>query len=301
MDTNTTAPGRAAAMSYHVHIDPLEAGTPTPNRSHWTRLQRDAWASQEMEAFREGLRLPGLPDIRRAVLDDLSTYFQLDAESCIYGARHSIEVSAKQWLAKPDRSSENGVTDFYLNLSQEYALGILWYAYLQAEGYAYPQSVIIARDLAAQPKSRLLDFGSGVGATALMFGLLGYSVSLADISTPLLDFARYRFERRSRTASFIDLNKMSLVSNGYSVITAVQTLAHVPDISKTAELLHAALVPGGTLYADIDVHPRQRGAQRLYGDDLPGRRAIHHSGFVAEKALDGASMLDGGFNTLSAS
>jgi hypothetical protein len=92
----------------------------------WTPLRCDAWASQEMEAFRESLRIRGLPDIRSAVLDDLSSYFNLDAEACIYRARNSFEPSSKQWLTK-DRSTEKAITDFYLHLSPEYALGILWY------------------------------------------------------------------------------------------------------------------------------------------------------------------------------
>jgi len=53
---------------YPVHIDPLDPDTPTPDKSMWTPLRRDAWASQEMEAFRESLRIRGLPDIRSAVL-----------------------------------------------------------------------------------------------------------------------------------------------------------------------------------------------------------------------------------------
>jgi len=249
--------GRAKCnmSDYPVHIDPLDPDTPAPNKSMWTPLRRDAWASQEMEAFRESLRIRGLPDIRSAVLDDLSSYFNLDAEACIYRARNSFEPSSKQWLTK-DRSTEKAITDFYLHLSPEYALGILWYTYLQAEGYEYPVSVVIARDLASSisrdlasmQKGRLLDFGSGVGATAQMFGLLGYGVSLADVSTPLLDFARYRFSRRGQQASFIDLNQTPVERNAYSVITAVNTLAHVPNILKTAQLLHAALLPGERVY-----------------------------------------------------
>jgi SAM-dependent methyltransferase len=275
--------------SYPIHIDPLEAGTSAPDKLNWTNLQRDAWASQEMEAFRESLRFRGLPDIRSAVLDDLSSYFKVDAEAAVYQARHAFELSGKEWLAKTNRSTEKGITDFYLHVNS-YMFGILWWAYLQAEGYAYPVSVVIARDLASGERGPLLDYGSGVGATAQMFSLLGHNVSLADVSTPLLDFARYRFERRGQVANFINLNEAPIQRNAYSVITAIQTFATVPSIFKTACILHAALVPAGTLYADIDVGPRHVGAQRLYDDDLPGKRAIRRAGFVAEKALDGASI-----------
>jgi 2-polyprenyl-3-methyl-5-hydroxy-6-metoxy-1,4-benzoquinol methylase len=280
--------------NYPVHIDPLDPGDPSLDKRQWTNLRRDAWASQEMEVFRESLRLRGLPDIRSAVLDDLSSYFKVDAEECVYRARHSFQLSGEEWLAK-DRSTEEGVTEFYVHVNS-YTFGTLWTAYLQAEGYYYPFSVVIARDLASQTddpserKGALLDFGSGVGASGQLFGSLGYKVSLADISTPMLDFARYRFERRGQMASFINLNEARIEQNLYSVITAINAIVCVPDILNTARQLHAALLPGGTLYADIDRSPRHKGAQRLHNDDLVGKKAIRRSGFVAEKALDDGSV-----------
>jgi len=270
------------------HVDPLDPNVPPPDRSKWAPEWQAAWTSPEMEAFREGLRLRGLPDIRSAVLDDLSSYFRLDAEACIYQATHSHELSAEEWLAKPVRTSEDEITDFYLHHVRPWVFGLLWYAYLQAEGYKYPISVVIAQDLRGRRGGACLDFGAGIGATAQMFALLGYTPSLADISTPLLDFARYRLERRGQLATFIDLNHQPVGRNAYTVITAVNTLHHLPDLpslSKTAHDLHSALRPGGLLVADFDVSPRHRGAARLYDDDLPLRRVLRHAGFEQRRHL----------------
>jgi SAM-dependent methyltransferase len=245
-----------------------------------------------MEAFREGLRFRGLPDVRSAVLDDLSSYFQVDAEACVYRARHSRELSSEEWhqiggdgrAAAPDHF----LSDFFQHVNA-YMFGLLWYAYLQAEGLAYPVSVVIARDLRHRQPGPVLDFGAGVGATAQLFGQLGWEPSLADISTPLLEFARFRLERRGQRASYVDLSKETLSSNEYSVITAVQVLASVPDIPQTAASLHHALSPGGLLYADVDANERQADV-RLYDDDLAPRRAVLRAGFVQERALDGESV-----------
>ena len=57
---------------------------------------------------------------------------------------------------------------------------------------------------------RHLDFGSGVGVTVSSFNSSATKVTLADLSTTLLDFARFRFERRGEKATFIDLNETSL-------------------------------------------------------------------------------------------
>ncbi len=241
-----------------------------------------------MEAFREGLRLRGLPDLRSSVLDDLSVYFKLDAEEALYGATHSFERAVSEWNAQERRSPEE-IRDFYLH-QQSWAFGQLWYAYLQAEGYAAPVATMIACDMTDRPRVDLLDFGSGVGAGAMMFRQLGHAVSLADVSPPLLDFARFRFERRGLVASFVDLNTEVLGAQVYDTVTAIQTLAHVPNVGATAAGLHRTLRPGGLLYADIDVQQRQAGDSRLYDDDLPLRRILRGTGFVEDRSLEGVSV-----------
>jgi 2-polyprenyl-3-methyl-5-hydroxy-6-metoxy-1,4-benzoquinol methylase len=118
-----------------------------------------------------------------------------------------------------------------------------------------------------------------------MFIELGYEVTLADISTPMLDFARYRLERRGTAAKFINLNQASLALRAYDAIAAINVLAHVPNIFNTASMLHSAIRLDGTLYADIDAGPRHHGAQRFYDDDLSAKKAVRRAGFVAEKQL----------------
>ena len=160
---------------YRVHADPLEPGAPAPDNRSGPGFGAMLGAARRWRPFGK-FRVHGLPDIRSGVLDDLSSYFKVDAEACIYRARHSYELSAKEWLAGADRSSEEGIADFALHLNS-YIFGTLWYAYLQAEGYAYPPSVVIARDLASwneghAQSSKILDFGSGAGVTGRCFTFL---------------------------------------------------------------------------------------------------------------------------------
>jgi SAM-dependent methyltransferase len=173
--------------------------------------------------------------------------------------------------------------------TRSWAFDLLWYAYLQAEGYSYPVSAAIAECLPPpRPNARHLDFGSGVGATSQLFARLGYETDLADISTSLLAFARFRIERRGERATYIDLNSAALVDARYDVITAIDTLVHVPDVPGTARLLHRALRPGGVLFANFDVRPKsEENAAFLYEDDLPLRWQLHRAGFEPEESLDG--------------
>ena len=262
------------------HPDPLDPATPPPDPRGWPTARQEAFASAEMELFRASLRLPGISDVRAAVLDDLSTYFGLSAEECVERCRNWESWSVKEWSAA-DRSSKEGMTDFY-RTTQSWAFDLLWFAYLQAEGYGLPTSVLALRAISARDHGRAhLDFGSGAGVTSQVFARAGYETALADISTSLLDFARFRLSRRGQQARFIDLNDESLAAGRYDVITALDTLILVPDLADVVAGLHAALRPGGWLITNFDVRPPSpENAWHLYDDDLNLRAILHRAGFV---------------------
>jgi SAM-dependent methyltransferase len=233
-----------------------------------------------MELFRASLRLPGISDVRAAVLDDLSSYSGLPPRECVKRCRNWESWSVEEWLAA-DRSGAGGLTNFY-QTTQSWAFDLLWYAYLQAEGYDYPASVLALRTISAQGHGRAhLDFGSGAGVTSQLFARAGYQTTLADISTSLLDFARYRLSRRGEAARYIDLNDEKLETGRYDVITALDTLGHVPDLADVVASLHGALRPGGWLVTNFDVRPPSlENALHLYEDDLDLRAIVHRAGFV---------------------
>jgi SAM-dependent methyltransferase len=240
-----------------------------------------------MGLYRDALKIAPGEGIRESVLDDLSSYFRLPPDECVRRCRDWEQWSVVEWSMRP-RDTEADLRDFYLTTTS-WCFDLLWYAYLQAEGWAYPVSVAAS---GCVPKfdsgSRHLDFGSGVGVTAQLFRSLGYETDLADVSTPLLQFARWRLERREVPAGYIDLNQSELASQAYDVITAIDTLVHVPDVPHTARELHRALKPGGILFANFDVRPRTaENAWHLYSDDLPLRWQLQRAGFEPIVSLDG--------------
>jgi SAM-dependent methyltransferase len=270
----------STALSQGQHPDPLDPETPPPSRHSWSVLRQQAYASTEMEWFRASLRLPEISDVRAAVLDDLSEYSGLPPEQCVERCRNWEEWSVQEWSAA-DRSDADGLADFY-QTTQSWAFDLLWYSYLQAEGYGYPTSVIALRAVPGPGNGRAhLDFGSGVGVTSQMFALAGYETTLADVSTTLLDFARFRFKRRDEPARFLDLNEDKLEVNRYDVITALDTLVHIPDLADAVTTLHRALRPGGLLITNFDVRiPSPENAWHLYDDDLDFRALMHRAGFA---------------------
>ena len=133
-----------------------------------------------------------------------------------------------------------------------------------------------------------LDFGSGVGVTSQLFTAMGYETTLADVSTPLLDFAKFRLGRRGVEAQYMDLSTSRPLGGGFDVVTAIDTLAHVPDVAETSAALHEAMAPRGELWANFDTRPKTReNAWHLYDDDLPLRWKLQRAGFEPARAYDG--------------
>jgi SAM-dependent methyltransferase len=278
---------RQPVLKQGRHVDPLDSGDAREDPRAWGPARRDAFASREMEHFREALRLDDA-DVRASVLDDLSAFYELPPDECLRRCLHWEDLSVTEWRAS-DRSSPEGLLDFYRSLTS-WSFDLAWYCYLQAEGYAVPTSVMVARFLRTVGRTggRHLDFGSGVGATSQLFARLGYETALADISKPLLDFARFRLDRRGDAAAYLDLVSVELETEHYDVITALDTLAHVPDLAATARDLHRALRPGGWLFANFDVRPpSDENAWHLYDDDLVLRWTVQRAGFEQRAVLDG--------------
>lgn len=268
------------------HADPTDPSTPPPDRSDWSAVELRAWESPAMELFRAGLRPADGGSIREGILDDLASYHEMTPEQAVQRCIDWEAWSVEEWQAAP-RDTPQALTDFYRGL-QSWSFDLLWYAYLQAEGYGNHTSVTIANDVPWSGAGRNhLDFGSGIGATAQLFSRLGFESDMADISTSLLRFAGYRLERRDERAGRIDLNDATLPVGRYDVITAIDTLAHVPDLPATATLLHRSMKPGGLLYTNFDVRPMTpENAWHLYDDALPLRFQLQRAGFEPEAAVD---------------
>ncbi|HLZ70671.1 MAG TPA: class I SAM-dependent methyltransferase [Dehalococcoidia bacterium] len=286
MSPQTYMPYEIDRTKQGLHPDPLDPAQPRPDRASWTPRRRRAYASEAMQQFRSGLMLESFTDVRGAVLDDLSVYFGLEPEECAQRCINWEAWSVAEWQRR-SRDSSAALAEFY-HSTQSWAFDLLWYAYLQAEGYAYPVSVAIAGTVPAKGAGRRhLDFGSGVGTTSQLFRRLGYETDLADISTSLLAFAKFRHRRRGENHRYIDLNRETLEPGRYDVITAVDTLVHVPDLPATARMLHRALKPGGVLFANFDTRPQTpENAWHLYTDDLPLRWHLHRAGFEPREQID---------------
>ena len=61
---------------------------------------------------------------------------------------------------------------------------------------------------------RVIDYGSGIGSDAIVFAAAGYDVTLADVSSRLLEFAAWRCARRGLVVRTIDLKRERIPVRG---------------------------------------------------------------------------------------
>ncbi|MCF7553734.1 bifunctional 2-polyprenyl-6-hydroxyphenol methylase/3-demethylubiquinol 3-O-methyltransferase UbiG [Pseudonocardia sp. WMMC193] len=268
------------------HVDPDAPGAPPPATARWTTAHAAAVASPTMEHFRSALRPVGGGTEREGVLDDLARYFSISSEEALARCLDWESASLQEWEAAP-RDSVDGIAGFYASATS-WAFDLSWYNYLQVSGTGYPKSVIVADRLRIASGMRVLDYGSGVGATAQLFAALGCEVTLADVAKPLLDFARWRLDERGTPARYVHLAAALPVAS-FDVVTALDVMAHVPpeELRGTVEAIHAALRSGGLFVTGFDVRRKsRRNAWHLYDDDLPLRWEIARAGFRRADLID---------------
>lgn len=271
-------------MSTNKHPDP--ARDMRPDSTTWPAYWRGVLEGSLIQDFREALRLRSGMSVRASVIDDLCTYYGCDEAACIDECVNWGLYFDEEWNAAANAEAFHRTT-------RSSSFSLLWAAYCQAEGYMWPGPVGIAEIVqrAGVRSGEHLDFASGGGTTSQLFARLGYRTTLADISTSMLDFVRFRFERRGTGATFIDLNTDALPLEAYDVITAVDVLWVVSDPERTARALHAALKPNGVLYANINPSASREARWELHNDELALRRMLHKTGFEPARRLPDAGTL----------
>jgi SAM-dependent methyltransferase len=263
------------------HPDPM---ADPPVAASWSPLHAALRDSPAMRAFAHILRVSEQLTVRESIVDDLASFYNLPPGEVVERCVNWEKWTVAEWQAA--RETDDPLRTFY-ETTRSWSFDLMWYAYLQLEGSEFPVSVAIADNLRGKG-GELLDFGSGVGTTAQLFAHLGWQTTMADICEPLREFATYRWRRRGLTPRMIDLTQEELSPDSYDVITAIDTLHHVPNLDDVVPKLHAALRPGGLLFTNFEPRPAtDENALHLYDDDLAPRWKLHRVGFEPEASLDG--------------
>lgn len=197
---------------------------------------------------------PRSGDIRRELASEAAEYLGLPIEDTLQRIEQSATDFPAEWNRMvTDPSDPDQVVRFYNESQSELFEQIAWHA----SEPIHHRSLVCA-DLASTLEGRdFLDYGSGIGSNALIFGLAGFRVTLADVADPLRNFARWRLERRGIQVETIDLKHERLESSRYDVITCFDVLEHVPAPLQAVRRMRDALRVGGAffLYAPFGFDP----------------------------------------------
>jgi 2-polyprenyl-3-methyl-5-hydroxy-6-metoxy-1,4-benzoquinol methylase len=188
---------------------------------------------------------PRTGDLTGELVSEAAEYFRLTTEQVRERMANAAQQFKREWLQRVgDAHDERAIVSFYNETDSEIFELLAWHA---SDTIHYRTLVCV--DIAArQPGRRCLDFGSGIGSDAIVFADAGFDVTLADVSEPLLAFARWRCERRGHKVRTIDLKTQSLPASSYDAAICFDVLEHIPKPMRTLGQISRALTAGGLLF-----------------------------------------------------
>jgi mycofactocin glycosyltransferase len=248
------------------------------------RLANEEFAAQERELVRsyaeiwtEAMLLPGEDDLKRSVCVELGNLVGSDDLTEIERrCRSAVEDMRDQWNAEVKTGDANGALNYY-DKTAHYSYELMWWHSLAHD--QSPLAYVVALHLALQNGFKdSLDFGSGVGSGGLLFSKHGFNITLADISSTLLDFCRRRLQARGIPATFIDLKTTKLPTSQYDFISAMDVFEHIAEPEKAVEPIANALRPGGILFGRFNAVPDEDHPSHVTYDFAPTFRRLAELG-----------------------
>ena len=193
------------------------------------------------QRWRAALLLDGETDLIESSVRELTEYFGISRVDALEACVTALGESKREWESEA-RDTPADIEAFY-RTTRSYLFEHLWWHATDPDECSVNVALLdYARGIGAY---EYLDFGSGVGSTAILFARHGLRVTLADLSPTMLAFARWRFERRGLRAEFLDLNQQPLPRERFAFATAVDVLEHLCDPAVELECIEQSLVPGG--------------------------------------------------------
>lgn len=216
----------------------------------------------------EALRLEGHHDLAESLLAELAEYVGCrDLDEVERRCREAVAELKREWDHGVSRDSRTSVERFY-DQTQVTLYELTWWHTLIDD--PSPLAYVLALEFARRHGCRrYLDFGAGVGSGAILFARHGFDVAVADISTPLRDFCRWRLARRGLTATEFDVKTTPLPTECFDMITAMDVFEHLVDPVGTAHHLWDALRPGGFLFARFGCEPDETHPMHIVEDLEP--------------------------------
>jgi SAM-dependent methyltransferase len=249
-------------------------------------LSREAFAREQerllagyRQTWEEALRLEGHRDLRESLIAELGMYTQsADLAEIERLCTHAVVMLKREWQVNVTPGERRSIERFY-DESRTTMYELMGWHSLRDD--ISPLAHVTALHFARQRGCRrYLDFGAGVGSGGILFARHEFDVTLADISSTLLQFASWRLGQRGLRATYIDLKTSSLGRHAFDLVTAMDVFEHLMDPVRTVEQLSEALKPQGFLFARIAAEPDVDRPQHIVQDFEPTFERLRSLGFT---------------------
>ncbi len=240
--------------------------------------QQEALLAQHRKLWEEALLLQGSVDLPASIIAELAQYTGLDDPSIIH--RRCTEALADlkgEWTSGVTDANPEAIERFY-DQSQAMVYELMWWHTLVDDNS--PLSYVVAMELAkTQDCCDYLDFGAGVGSGAILFARNGFRVTVADISSTMLEITRWRMNLRGLSCGLVDLKVSTLPDETFDIVCAMDVFEHLADPVGTVDALWRAMKPGGFLYGRFHAEEDEDRPHHIVQDFQPTLRRLEELGF----------------------
>jgi len=182
---------------------------------------------------------PALDVDREEYIQDAMAFTKLDHDAVVAKLNVDNTAMKNEWNAweKEGPMTEDRMEKFYKQtLSYIWDLGA-WHLYDLSKRQSDLEMV---KQMKESKAKNILDFGGGVGLNSLMFARAGLDVTLADLDSKTIEFAKFRAERHGVKMKFWKTDTEPMPPDAkYDVILGLDVFEHLPKnvLHETVEKL----------------------------------------------------------------
>jgi SAM-dependent methyltransferase len=240
--------------------------------------RKEQWLREFRETWKAALLLDQQSDLTAGLLAEIALFTGDDLAEVERRCQRAVTAVSEEWKAQVDAGSRESVERYY-DRSEGYIYDLMWWHTLRDDDS--PLGYVSALEFARQKGcGSYLDFGSGVGAGAILFARHGFDVALADVSSTLLSFSQWRLARRNLSARYIDLKADKLPDGEFDIVTAMDVFEHLVDPVGAVDQLRRALKPGGYLFGRFHAEVDETHPQHIVLDFAPTFARLRELGFT---------------------
>jgi 2-polyprenyl-3-methyl-5-hydroxy-6-metoxy-1,4-benzoquinol methylase len=275
-------PARAVNVGEQIISEKLKSTWELVETGRLTRedytQEHDSLIQDYSQLWENALRWRSSTTLEDSALQELGEYFEgQDPAEIRKRCQNALSEFKNEWDRNVVPNDPKSIQHFY-DQNQSYIYELIWWHTLVYDfsPLAYVSALHFAKRHAC---ANYLDFGTGVSSGGLVFARHGMETSIADISSPLLRFSKWRFEQRGLTVRAYDLKHETLPDGRFDLITAMDVFEHLDDPLGTVATLARALKPNGFLLGRFHTDEDDDRDQHIVRDFGPTFRKLESLGF----------------------